>query len=174
MSQMRKRATRPEKLNLGSLNEREWMLRAACRGMDPAIFYPTATGNGADGRGTNYDEARDTCASCPVTVECEAHALRWREEFGVWGAKSPKERRPRGAEVRTLADHCERCGAVFEYTIAMTRGWTARKPRFCAERCEVLTEAEQREQHQRAEEVAREQRRRAVESYAHGETLRYG
>ena len=62
-----------------------WHGRAACRGMDPAIFFPE---RGARNSG---QEAKAVCAACPVTAECgEAGA---RETSGVWGGKCARQRR---------------------------------------------------------------------------------
>lgn len=62
-----------------------WMLRGACRGKDPAFFFPS------DGVGVEL--ARQVCATCPVRVECLEYALHHRIEHGVWGGASERERR---------------------------------------------------------------------------------
>lgn len=62
-----------------------WMKRAACRGEDPAVFFPSVGGNAA--------KARVICASCPVQQECLAYALADPESAGVWGGISERERR---------------------------------------------------------------------------------
>ncbi len=54
----------------------EWMLSAACRGLDPNLFYP-------EGGGTS--DARAVCAACPVRSECEQYATDTGEHHGVWG-----------------------------------------------------------------------------------------
>ena len=62
-----------------------WMLRARCRGDDPAVFFPS------DGVGVEI--ARRLCAECDVRVECLEYALRHRIDHGVWGGCSERERR---------------------------------------------------------------------------------
>ncbi|MGW5652591.1 WhiB family transcriptional regulator [Streptomyces humi] len=43
--------------------------------------------------GTAQNDAKSVCAGCPVRLECLAHALDHREEHGVWGAMTERERR---------------------------------------------------------------------------------
>jgi WhiB family redox-sensing transcriptional regulator len=65
--------------------------RAACKGMNPDIFYPDVN---SDGKKVWPQEAlaRKTCANCPVRLECADYALgtEWEEE-GYWGS-TKKER----------------------------------------------------------------------------------
>ncbi len=56
---------------------------AACRGLDPELFY--AEGAAAIAR------AKTLCGSCRVQRECLDWAVR-REEFGVWGGTTARER----------------------------------------------------------------------------------
>ncbi|MFZ0493984.1 MAG: WhiB family transcriptional regulator [Acidimicrobiia bacterium] len=65
--------------------ERRWEAEAACRGMDPSIFFPL-----------NEDDALEAvavCRACPVRDECLSWALDTRERFGVWGGTTEKQRR---------------------------------------------------------------------------------
>ncbi len=62
-----------------------WRQRAACRGLDPEIFYPASDEEG--------DEAKAICAQCPVRQPCLEHALANREHDGVWGGATERERR---------------------------------------------------------------------------------
>lgn len=64
-----------------------WRLQAACRGLDPAIFYPS-TEDEADA-----EPAKEVCAQCPIRTACLEHALTRREKDGVWGGATEKERR---------------------------------------------------------------------------------
>jgi WhiB family redox-sensing transcriptional regulator len=61
-----------------------WQSQAACRGADPALFFPE-TEEGAE-------PARAICRTCPVRVECLAFALEAGERFGVWGGMTERER----------------------------------------------------------------------------------
>lgn len=62
-----------------------WMLRARCRGSDPAQFFPSD--------GVGVDAARRLCAECDVRIECLEYALEHRIDHGVWGGCSERERR---------------------------------------------------------------------------------
>ena len=62
-----------------------WRSKAACQGLDPAIFYP-ATDEEAEA-------AKAVCATCPVGQACLEYALANRERDGVWGGCTEKERR---------------------------------------------------------------------------------
>ncbi len=71
---------------------------AACRGLDPELFY--AEGGAAVAR------AKAVCASCDLRLKC----LEWaicREEFGVWGGTTARERaairRARGVRLISAA-----------------------------------------------------------------------
>lgn len=66
----------------------EWLRKAACRGMNPTIFF-------ADD-GAYYKEAREVCGRCPVAEECLAMILRTPkhcDEVGIFGGLTPTQRR---------------------------------------------------------------------------------
>lgn len=71
------------------LDRRDWMTDAACRGMDPSVFFVShADTSGASRR------ARRICADCPVSEQCLEYALANHETtHGFWGGTSPLERR---------------------------------------------------------------------------------
>ena len=62
-----------------------WRLRAACRGVDPDVFYPTTD--------DEVEEAKAICRACPVRETCLEYALANRERDGVWGGATERERR---------------------------------------------------------------------------------
>ena len=62
-----------------------WRQRAACRGVDPDIFYPASD--------EESDEAKGICGICPVREACLEYALANRERDGVWGGATERERR---------------------------------------------------------------------------------
>ncbi len=62
-----------------------WRERAACRGVDPDIFYPFSD--------EEADDAKAICALCPVQQACLEWALTNRESDGVWGGATERERR---------------------------------------------------------------------------------
>jgi WhiB family redox-sensing transcriptional regulator len=62
-----------------------WRARAACRGVDPDIFYPVSD--------EDAEDAKAICATCPVQQLCLDWALANREKEGVWGGATERERR---------------------------------------------------------------------------------
>jgi len=64
--------------------DRGWLNGCSCRGLDPAIFYPTSD--------EDADEAKAVCGVCPVQEECLEHAIVHREHSGVWGGATERER----------------------------------------------------------------------------------
>ena len=62
-----------------------WRQKAACRGVDPDIFYPMTD--------EEAEDAKAVCASCPVNEACLEWALTTREKEGVWGGATERERR---------------------------------------------------------------------------------
>lgn len=65
--------------------DRAWRTHAACRDMDPGIFFPTT--------GSDVAPAKAICAACPVAAQCGEYALGRNEDHGVWGGMSERERR---------------------------------------------------------------------------------
>jgi len=64
-----------------------WRSKAACRGLDPTIFYPDP----------DMDDdalpAKAVCDECLVRESCLEFALSSREKDGVWGGCTERERR---------------------------------------------------------------------------------
>lgn len=88
-------STEPDRYAAGD----DWRSDAACRGEDPALFFP--------GRGGSVDAALAVCDRCPVRAEC-ADAGR-TEYSGVWGGMSERQRRL----LRSHRLDCPRCGRQF-------------------------------------------------------------
>jgi WhiB family redox-sensing transcriptional regulator len=70
---------------LTPVNTAPWLDEAACKGMDPELFFPD--------RGDPTRYAKAVCADCPVKYDCLRAALEERERFGIWGGMSERERR---------------------------------------------------------------------------------
>ena len=62
-----------------------WRQHGACRGLDPAIFYPLDD--------EDAEPAKEVCTQCPVQAACLEHALATREKEGIWGGATERERR---------------------------------------------------------------------------------
>lgn len=74
-------------------DEIRWDLRAACRGLDPDIFFPT------DGDWDAILSAKAICESCSVRDECLELALTANIREGIWGGLDEAERRARRRSV---------------------------------------------------------------------------
>ena len=83
-----------------------WREQAACRGLDPDLFFP--------GRGELAEPAKQVCAVCPVSAECLDAANDGLEKFGIWSGLSERQRR----DLRSPSDGraCARCGERTETT----------------------------------------------------------
>lgn len=70
-----------------------WQRRAACRGPESSLFFPSSLAETRSDREAREATAKAICAVCPVTVECLDYALRIREPLGIWGGLNEVERR---------------------------------------------------------------------------------
>lgn len=61
-----------------------WMDRAACKGEDPEIFFPS--------QGQSAELAKQICASCEVRKECLDFAEASNARDGIWAGLSSHER----------------------------------------------------------------------------------
>ena len=64
-----------------------WFPRQDTPCMNPRFIHLYETSNDRTG------EARELCSSCPVTTECLTAALDQDEMVGIWGGKTPLERK---------------------------------------------------------------------------------
>ncbi len=97
---MRDLPPRPEVLEMLTMilearNERSWRHLAACKGMDPNLFFPTRGGN------NTLRAAKAVCASCPVSTQC-AEAGK-DERTGTWGGISSFKRRRSNVPQKSFA-----------------------------------------------------------------------
>ncbi len=69
-----------------ALNPPEWHDHAACRGVNPATFFPE--------RGQTARTAKEICSRCPVAADCYADALE-HDDGGIRAGTSERERRRR-------------------------------------------------------------------------------
>lgn len=63
----------------------DWQTNARCTEVDPEIFFPE--------RGGSSKRAREVCRDCKVRDDCLEYALNNKEQFGIWGGTSERERR---------------------------------------------------------------------------------
>ena len=80
----------------------DWRHRAACRDVDPELFFPIGETGPAL---LQIEEARVVCLRCPVRRECLDWALEPGNGVtdGVWGGLSEEERRQLRRRGRVLA-----------------------------------------------------------------------
>lgn len=67
---------------------------ARCRDYDPESWFPVGKGDNADWQ---YEHVRAICNECPIKARCLADSLDRGDEFGMFGGKTPDERK----ELRT-------------------------------------------------------------------------
>jgi len=89
---------------------------AACRGMDPAIFYPM--------RGSAVKVPKAICNGCSVKAECLAAAMAEPERYGIWGDATERERR---AMRYALAPSTGRARRLDEAVTMNAAGWGRRE-----------------------------------------------
>lgn len=68
----------------------DWRELAACRHIDPDLFFPVGTTGLAP---RQIEVAKRVCRSCDVVEPCLEFALVTNQESGVWGGTSEEERR---------------------------------------------------------------------------------
>jgi WhiB family redox-sensing transcriptional regulator len=77
----------------------DWRHKAACRDIDPEIFFPIgATGPAL----AQIQAAQAICGTCTVQKECLEWAIETGQDAGIWGGTTEDERREirRGARQR--------------------------------------------------------------------------
>ncbi len=67
----------------------DWRLAAACRDIDPELFFPIGEAGPAV---TQIAEAKRVCLTCPVRTPCLGWALKNYQDFGIWGGMTEPER----------------------------------------------------------------------------------
>jgi WhiB family transcriptional regulator, redox-sensing transcriptional regulator len=74
-----------------------WMALAACQYTDPDAFYPEV--------GEPADRQKAVCRSCQVRPDCLLYAAAGREQWGIWGGFSERQRRRPGiGQIATRTD----------------------------------------------------------------------
>jgi len=79
----------------------DWRDDAECRAHDPNLWFPVGENTHARAQAA---EAKSICGRCAVQTTCLAWALLTRQDQGVWGGMTEKER---------LALHKRRSGTTF-------------------------------------------------------------
>lgn len=76
--------------------ENDWRPEAACRGLDPELFFSSDEIVNRQERLEREAEAKAVCTRCTVRKECLSYALDAGERYGIWGGLNPQERRALG------------------------------------------------------------------------------
>lgn len=95
---------------------RLWEREAACRSVDPELFFPPSHPESPSQRVAREAEARGVCASCPVLEQCRTLVDRMeagvpaRDWFGIWAGEDARERgrRRREESARLRVDEMHR------------------------------------------------------------------
>lgn len=78
---------------LGTSDEEEWVLAAACRDQDPKLFFGPNRFEPKRDRLQREATAKAVCATCPALDACREYALGQAELYGVWGGLGEADRR---------------------------------------------------------------------------------
>lgn len=108
-----------------------WAGSAACKGMDPDIFFPER------GDHAGVRAAKAICLKCPVKAECRDAHIGERE--GIWGGLSSRERRVYRA--KNPERTCALCGKVFTLEFGGQK--------YCRGTCSVTAEKQRRAEQRR-------------------------
>jgi WhiB family redox-sensing transcriptional regulator len=73
--------------------EARWQDLAACKGMDPTLFFGPEHAESVKEKRDREDAAKAICAGCSVQAECLEYALEQREPYGIWGGMTELERK---------------------------------------------------------------------------------
>jgi WhiB family redox-sensing transcriptional regulator len=88
---------------IGGVDRMDWRHDAACRDVDPELFFPIGNTGPAL---LQIDEAKQVCRRCPAIEGCLQWALESGQDAGVWGGMSEDERRAlkrRASRIRARA-----------------------------------------------------------------------
>jgi WhiB family transcriptional regulator, redox-sensing transcriptional regulator len=66
-----------------------WRLSAACRQVDPELFFPIGTTGPAI---EQVSRAKGICQACAVREPCLGWAMRNQIAFGIWGGTTEEDR----------------------------------------------------------------------------------
>lgn len=68
----------------------DWQDRAACTGMPVHLFFPVGDQSRT---AAQVARAKRVCERCDVVTECLTSAIETAEVDGIWGGRTPLERR---------------------------------------------------------------------------------
>lgn len=68
----------------------DWRDHAACRDVDPELFFPVGKSGPAL---EQVEKAKSICWRCPVSAPCRDWAIATAQDGGIWGGLTEDERR---------------------------------------------------------------------------------
>lgn len=72
----------------------DWHLEAQCKGVNKSVFFGSSSPDERPAYTlSSIRKARAICATCPVFNECITHAIRVREDYGLWAGTTMRQRR---------------------------------------------------------------------------------
>ena len=72
----------------------DWHMEAKCREADKSVFFGSSSPDERPAYTlSSIRKARAICATCPVFNECITHAIRVREDYGLWAGTTMRQRR---------------------------------------------------------------------------------
>src|ERR1700731_657193 len=102
----------------------DWRHEAACREVDPELFFPIGNSGPAL---LQIDEAKQVCRRCSVMDECLRWAIDSGQDAGVWGGMSEAERRALKRRTIRLRAGAQVCPAGLPPAVAdRSPVWTSR------------------------------------------------
>jgi WhiB family redox-sensing transcriptional regulator len=79
-----------ESIRWASWDAELWRKDAACREVDPAVFFPVGVTGPAVAA---IAAAKAVCDGCQAQPACLEFAVSTNQEYGIWGGTSEDERR---------------------------------------------------------------------------------
>lgn len=71
-----------------------WHTEAECRTTQKSVFFGSSSPDERPAYTlSSIRKARGICATCPVFAECLTHAVRQREDYGLWAGTTMRQRR---------------------------------------------------------------------------------
>ena len=83
--------SKPPRTETQPMTDRNWRTQAACKGKDTEMWIPPLNEDGT--LQPVADEAKQTCATCPVSVECLTFVLTEPSTIGHWAGTDKRDRR---------------------------------------------------------------------------------
>lgn len=73
--------------------ENDWRRLAACKGVDPELFFSSDDLPDKRERIERESAAKAICLRCTVRTDCLDYAVTAGERYGIWGGLNAQERR---------------------------------------------------------------------------------